>query len=125
MPDDSCNGYWHGTSVLDLHWTCTVDSFAVMRSDILHQLPVAGYTPVMSMLLPRTLTLSINPCIKPLVLSATLTLPAAILVAPRLGEASYILLAVLGVYYFLQNGVVVQRKFASILAGQLSGQCLC
>jgi hypothetical protein len=44
-----------------------------------------------------------KPCIKPLVLSATLMLPAAILVAPRLGEASYILLAVVGVYYFLQN----------------------
>ena len=43
-----------------------------------------------------------KPCIKPLVLSATLMLPAAILVAPRLGEASYILLAVVGFYYFLQ-----------------------
>jgi len=32
-------------------------------------------------------------------------LPAAILMAPRLGEASYTLLAVLGVYYFLQNGL--------------------
>ena len=46
-----------------------------------------------------------KPCIKPLVLSATLMLPAAILVAPRLGEASYILLAVVGVYYFLQNSL--------------------
>ncbi len=43
--------------------------------------------------------------LKPLVSTAVLLLPAAILIAPHLGEASYLLLAVLGLYYFLKNGV--------------------
>lgn len=55
------------------------------------------------MLLLRTLTFPIKPSIRPLALSAILILPAAILVAPRLGEAAYILLVVLGIYYFLQH----------------------
>jgi O-antigen ligase len=66
------------------------------------------------MLLPRTLSLPIKPCIKPLVLSATLILPAAILVAPRLGEASYILLSVLGVCHFLQNSLY-SKEYKTIL----------
>lgn len=56
------------------------------------------------MQLPRTLTLPIKPCIKPLVLSATLMLPAALLVAPRLGEASYTLLAVSQKRMYLNAG---------------------
>lgn len=59
----------------------------------------------MAVLPTRTPTLHIKACIKPLVLSATLMLPAAVLVAPRLGEALYILLAVLGVYYFWRNAL--------------------
>lgn len=43
--------------------------------------------------------------IRPFVLSAVLILPAAILVAPHLGEASYILLTVFGIYCFLRNGL--------------------
>ena len=66
------------------------------------------------MLLPRIPSLPIKPRIKPLVLSATVILPAAILVVPRLGEAAYILLAFLGVYYFLRNSLY-SKEYKNIL----------
>jgi O-antigen ligase len=59
----------------------------------------------MPMLLHQTPCLPINAYTGRLVSGAVLILPAAILVAPHPGEAAYLLLAVLGVYYFLHNSL--------------------
>lgn len=57
------------------------------------------------MLLSRTLTSPTRFSINPFASGAVLILPAAILVTPRLGEVSYVLLFVLGIYYFLRNSL--------------------
>jgi O-antigen ligase len=68
----------------------------------------------MPITIPRAPGIPINPRVATLVSGAVLILPAAILVAPHLGEAAYLLLAALGVYYFLVNGLY-RRAYEPVL----------
>ncbi len=55
------------------------------------------------MWLSRTINIPASLYLRPLVLSAALILPAAILVAPHLGEAAYLLLTLAGIYSLLSR----------------------
>ncbi len=74
----------------------------------------------MFQLIRSSVTFSRILSIKPFVSGAILVLPAAILVAPHLGEASYILLAVLGMYYLLRNGLYSARNKKVLLLSLLT-----
>ncbi len=74
----------------------------------------------MFQLIRSSVTFSRILSIKPFVSGAILVLPAAILVAPHLGEVSYILLAVLGMYYLLRNGLYSARNKKVLLLSLLT-----
>ena len=58
--------------------------------------------------------------IRVLVSGAILVLPSSILIAPHLGEAAYILLAILGLYYFIRNGLYFTKNRSVLLFSLLT-----